>query len=335
MSVSLDYIERCAAETGYAAVSLEKVTRLGEIASAIAHHPLLGDALALKGGTAFNLCFGDAPARLSVDLDYNYIALAEREKMLEDRPRIEDAVGTLIQRLGYRVQRSADAFAGRKTFAIYRSVLGPSERVEIDLNFLWRVPLAGVEQAALWQPGELDRPKVQTVSLLELCVGKLLALFDRTAPRDAWDVARFPVIAADTIKSSSFRKWFIASSATLPHPLPTYTRERLATRLTREFIDEQLVPMIATSSSADVEELCDRAWTVVAPFTQLNDDEEKYVNEIHNAALRPELLFPEDSAEARRLASHPAIRWKVENVRQQHEKLGQRGTTTANDPKQD
>jgi len=84
MSPSLEYLERCSAETGYQVSALEKVVRLGEMAADIARHPLLGEALALKGGTALNLCFGP-PGRLSVDLDYNYIAHIEREKMLAAR----------------------------------------------------------------------------------------------------------------------------------------------------------------------------------------------------------------------------------------------------------
>jgi predicted nucleotidyltransferase component of viral defense system len=51
---------------------MEKVVRLGGLAGDIARHPFLGHVLALKGGTALNLCYGP-PKRLSVDLDYNYI----------------------------------------------------------------------------------------------------------------------------------------------------------------------------------------------------------------------------------------------------------------------
>ena len=185
MSVSLQYLERCADETGYAVATLEKVTRLGEIAAEIAKHPFLGETLALKGGTALNLCVGDAPTRMSVDLDYNYIAYADRERTLADRPRVEAAVEEIAGRLGYRVQRSKDEFAGRKVLATYQSAFGTNERVEVDLNFLFRVPLSGAANAEMWQPGELDRPRVRIVSLLELCVGKLLALLDRAAPRDA------------------------------------------------------------------------------------------------------------------------------------------------------
>jgi hypothetical protein len=47
--------------------------------------------LALKGGTALNLMFG-SPARLSVDLDFNYIGQEDREGMQADRPEVERAI---------------------------------------------------------------------------------------------------------------------------------------------------------------------------------------------------------------------------------------------------
>src|SRR2546425_1001837 len=114
MSPSLEYLERCAAETGFQVIPIEKVVRLGELAADVARHPFLGGALALKGGTALNLCFGP-PHRLSVDLDYNYIAHLEREQMIEDRPRVERAVADLARRRGYRVQQSADELRTRAT----------------------------------------------------------------------------------------------------------------------------------------------------------------------------------------------------------------------------
>jgi len=81
---------------------LEKVARLGELVADIGRHPFLGSVLILKGGTAINLCFG-RPTRLSVDLDYNYVGQAEREKMLGDRPLVETALVELARKRQYRV----------------------------------------------------------------------------------------------------------------------------------------------------------------------------------------------------------------------------------------
>jgi hypothetical protein len=223
MRVSRQFLERCAAETGYRPASLEKVIRLGEMAADVGRHPFLGSVLALKGGTALNLCFGE-PSRLSVDLDFNYVAHLDRAKMLADRPRVETAVDELARRKGYRVQRSADAFAGRKVYLSYPSVLGHEERIEVDLNFLFRDPIGDLETRDLWQPGGLDRPRLQVVSLDEICIGKMLALLDRAAARDAWDTARLPEVADGRLSEPSFRARLIALSAILDHPLESYAR---------------------------------------------------------------------------------------------------------------
>ena len=84
MNLSAEHIQRLAAETGFRLETLEKVIRLGELVADIGRHPLLSRVLALKGGTALYLMFG-SPARLSVDLDFNYIGQEERAGMLAGR----------------------------------------------------------------------------------------------------------------------------------------------------------------------------------------------------------------------------------------------------------
>jgi predicted nucleotidyltransferase component of viral defense system len=92
--VSREYLRRSAAATGFRVEALEKVVRLGELAGDISRHPLLGDALVLKGGTPLNLCFSE-PRRMSVDLDYNYVRHVDRAAMLEDRPLVIKALTDL------------------------------------------------------------------------------------------------------------------------------------------------------------------------------------------------------------------------------------------------
>ena len=124
MSVSQERLRDASAETGFRAEALEKVIRLGELASDVFSHPFLGPALALKGGTALNLAFGPPP-RLSVDLDFNYVASVEREVMLRDRPEVERALEQLAHGRKYRVQRSRHDHAGRKIYLGYRAQMVP------------------------------------------------------------------------------------------------------------------------------------------------------------------------------------------------------------------
>ena len=314
MSLSLEFLERCASETGFRVSALEKVARLGELAGEIVRHPFLGKALALKGGTALNLCFG-RPKRLSVDLDFNYIGHAEREKMLKERPLVEAALIELAHKRGFRVQKSAEAFAGRKFYLHYRSVLGPEDRIEVDLNFIFRVPLSGLESCELWQPGKLDRPVVRMVGQEELFIGKLLALLDRGAARDVWDTAHLPELAGGCMAADHFRKLFIALSIVLNHSLLTYSRSRLERLVTDRVIMEQVAPLLSVEIDLRADDLIEKAWAVVNKFFDLSAEEKDYLESANRGDLRIELLFPGDLEEAMRIAAHPAIQWKITNVK--------------------
>ena len=74
-----------------------------EALEALRSHPFLKERIALKGGTALNLFIFDVP-RLSVDIDLNYIGPADRVTMLEERPKIEQAVQAVCGRLGIRIR---------------------------------------------------------------------------------------------------------------------------------------------------------------------------------------------------------------------------------------
>jgi predicted nucleotidyltransferase component of viral defense system len=314
MSVSLEYLQRCSAQTGYAVGPLEKVIRLGEMAGEIARHPLLGRVMALKGGTALNICYGP-PRRLSVDLDFNYIGHLNREKMLEERPKLEDALIQVAGKKGYQVQQSADAFAVRKFFLIYRSATDQNDRIEMDVNYMFRLPVAGTEVRVLWQPGELDRPKVRVVSLLEILVGKVLAFLDRSAVRDAWDLANLSGEVAETMSSDWFKSWFVALSAVLDHPLSKYTRKRIESSISENAITEQLAPMLMGETILNPKTLVDRSWVAISHLMELTEPEIKFISALQRGELCPELLFPDSLKQARQVANHPAILWKLVNVR--------------------
>lgn len=148
MNFSAEHIEALTGDIGFRAESLEKVIRLGEMLTDIDKHPLLSRVLALKGGTALNLMFGP-PARLSVDLDFNYVGYENRDGMLADRTDVEHAIEIIGEGQGYRLQRSSDAHAERKIYLSYRNIFNTQDRIEIDINYLFRTPLGEVTARSL------------------------------------------------------------------------------------------------------------------------------------------------------------------------------------------
>jgi predicted nucleotidyltransferase component of viral defense system len=313
MNLSAEYIEELAVETGFRPETLEKVIRLGEFAADVGRHPLLSRVLALKGGTALNLMFG-SPARLSVDLDFNYIGQETRSGMQADRPEVERAIMVIGKGQGYKVQQSRDAHAGRKIYLSYNSSTGTPDRIEVDLNFLFRVPLGEIIKRPLWQPPGVAYPEVQVVPLEELFTGKIRATLDRAMPRDLFDTVRLPEYGAEIWGTQRLRRIHVALATTLLHPLYQYGQDRFE-RVTDRSIEEQLVPMLHSGEQPVAKQLKKQAWSVVEPLVNLDDVEREYIDRVHAGELSPELLFPDDEELANRLTRYPPLLWKIENVR--------------------
>ena len=90
-------------------------------------HPVLKGRLVLKGGTALNLFLFDLP-RLSVDIDLNYIGAVDRATMLQEKPKLEQAVqavcGGLVSRSnGFR--ESMQGESGAFLMAVHWAVRPP------------------------------------------------------------------------------------------------------------------------------------------------------------------------------------------------------------------
>jgi predicted nucleotidyltransferase component of viral defense system len=154
MPASAATLHHLARETGFRAETLEKVVRLGDLARDFTAQPLLERSLALKGGTAINLALGP-PARLSVDLDFNFVGSLAREEMLAQRPEIEALVERIARGQGYQVQWSGPAHAARNAHLAYPSVLGGNDAIKVDINYQHRQPLGDTTIRELWMPGEI------------------------------------------------------------------------------------------------------------------------------------------------------------------------------------
>ncbi|MDY7092524.1 MAG: nucleotidyl transferase AbiEii/AbiGii toxin family protein [Acidobacteriota bacterium] len=319
MSLEHLRLEELVAETGFRPETLEKVIRLGDLAGDIHRHPLLGRVLVLKGGTALNLCFGP-PQRLSVDLDYNYVGALDRAAMQEARPEVEGALEALAERKGFRLQRSPRDHAGRTLYLGYRSSIGVPDQVQVDVNYLFREPLVVTEQCSLWQPGQLERPATRIVGLEELCAGKICALLSRRAPRDLYDVAFLPSKVGELWHKARFRRFIVAFSSILTHPMSSYGLERLD-EIDDQSVESQLLPMLQQGRSITANRLREMARDALEPILDLSPQELDFVQRVQQGELRLELLFDPADEIADRFRRHPAVQWKIRNARA-HQKRG-------------
>jgi hypothetical protein len=171
---------------GYRPEIFEKVLYLMRLLELLSGHPYLKNRLVLKGGTALNLFEFDLP-RLSVDIDVNYIGSADVETMKAERPKIEQAITDVCNRAEITVERRATEHAGGKWQLRYSSALGGGGNLQLDINFMLRVPLWPVVLKDSRRVGEFQVRQIPLLDITELAAAKLVALLARHVARDLFD----------------------------------------------------------------------------------------------------------------------------------------------------
>lgn len=322
VTFSAETYRRLAEENAFRQETLEKVVRLGQVLAAVSASLELGPRLALKGGTVINL-MKDPIRRLSVDIDFNYVGAVDREVMLRDKPVVLESFRTLASRFDYTITVPRDAHGGSRFALRYRNSLGTQDQVEIDVNWITRVPLGPLQQRALWQPEGLERPTVRMVCTEELVAGKLRALVDRVAARDVFDAAFLPELLPGIWPSREARALFVLYSGTLDLPLTSYSVARLD-RLSDSDYRNKLLPVLSLDKPPSREALIARAQQVLEPMLKLEQHEIEYVDRLQRGEYRPELVLPFDLGLAESLRHHPALLWKAQNAKAHHARKADR-----------
>jgi len=107
-----------------------------------------------------------------------------------DRPGLEDRIERLMESKGYAARRGPSEHAGGKWIYRYASALGGAGTIEIDINYLFRGPLYGVDRMPSAAIGSYRATNVPVLDIHEIAAGKMVALVTRRAARDLFDAHR-------------------------------------------------------------------------------------------------------------------------------------------------
>jgi predicted nucleotidyltransferase component of viral defense system len=303
-------ITELARDTGFPGDNLEKILRLRELLTELHKHPFLQGRLVLKGGTALNLFYLDL-ARLSVDIDLNYIAHIDREATQRERPEITRALEQVATGLQYKLQNGLDEHALREWYLNYPSHTGKPERIQIEINFLMRacaLPAKVLSTAAL-----AGAPTSQFLVLEteELFAGKIKAMIDRRHPRDLYDLYRFTT-AHLKHNPELLRKLAVLFASTMDRDFRTYQTDRFDTTHLRD-LERLLYPLLKADDRPTAPEMLKAVSPLLGAVLD-HKREAAYLEAMAVGQYRPELLFPEQPEIVERIRQHPALLWKADNV---------------------
>lgn len=317
MRISPATLHEVSNQTGFNPEPLEKVARLLDLLTGVRAHPYLKGRLVLKGGTALNLFLLDVP-RLSVDIDLNYVGAVDRETMLEERPMVEGALAAVCGRADLAVRRVPTEHAGGKWRLRYADVNGRQGNLELDVNFMLRVPLWPPVEMGSRALGWFAAESVLVADIHELAAGKLAALFSRAAPRDLYDVCR--LLEGDNLALEKLRLAFVVYGGISRRDWRTITLEDID--VAPADVSRQLAPMLRANlapQAGQVDswtgELVDSCRRLVAQLLPLQPQELEFLETLNERGEIVAELLTADRAMQETIRSQPGLKWKAHNVR--------------------
>lgn len=319
MKFGAEEIQETAATFGFRPDSLEKVFRLLSLLETLRSNTFLRPRVALKGGTALNLFLFDVP-RLSVDIDLNYVGSGDRDTMLADRPKVEQAIAAVCAREGLTVKRVPSDHAGGKWRLSFVNTAGSSDQLEVDLNFMLRVPLWPVATLDSKPLGPVVAREIAVVDRHELAAGKLAALVARNASRDIFDARE--LLRRTDLDRDKLRLAFVVYGGLNRKDWRTVRIDDVAAEPVE--LKRELVPMLRAEvrpKEAEIvtwsEGLVRETRTLMSAVLPLEAHELEFVERLNGMGdIAPELLTGDPATQAA-IREQPGLKWKAMNVKKQ------------------
>lgn len=238
--------------------------------------------------------------------------------MFAERPQLEAAIDAVCRREGFTARRVPEEHAGGKWTLRYESALGQGGNLEVDLNFIFRVPLWPVVSRDSRAVGSYKATQVPVVEEHELAAGKLAALLARRASRDLFDAHQ--LLTRVGFDGDRLRLAFVIYGAVNRRDWRTVSANDVNFEA-REL--DQLVPLIREDAlpklgprsdwAERLVEDCRQRLSIVLP---LAGAEREFLDRLlDHGEIEPSLLT-EDAELAERIRRHPGLEWKALNVRQ-------------------
>ena len=163
------------------AEQVEQDLLLSQAICAIANDPMLGDELAIRGGTAYHKLFLPEPYRYSEDLDYVRVSSGGIGPVMR---RLTD-VG---RSLGFKVNTQMGKYP--KIIWRFLHASGTPGKIKIEINTYERSPMLPLQTRGCTVRSQYctDEAQVLTFQAEELVATKIRALYQRSKGRDLYDL---------------------------------------------------------------------------------------------------------------------------------------------------
>lgn len=302
-------IGRQARELGFVRDTFEKVCRLADVLEFMESDNLLSNTLALKGGTAINLTIFNLP-RLSVDIDMDYSHDVSREKMLTDRMEINDRIKKYMSANGYILGVKSKQYHALDSFVYeYFNSGGMKDNLKLEINYMLRChvfPTARRKVELPWRNRELT---VLCVDPMEIFSAKAVALLNRSAARDLYDMYNLQQNRLfESTQTTTFKKCIMYYSAIASESVPKHFDFKGIEGISAQKIKTDLTPVLRRGEHFDLNVAKGQVMTYMNEIL-LPEGDTEFWQAFEKGNYSPELLF-DDEEILGRIKNHPMALWK-------------------------
>ncbi|MCL2222093.1 MAG: nucleotidyl transferase AbiEii/AbiGii toxin family protein [Oscillospiraceae bacterium] len=306
---------RRAKELGFARDSFEKMSRLTEILQYLNENNELKHLLALKGGTAINLTMFNLP-RLSVDIDFDFAVNLPRAEVMERRVEINDVLGRYMNSEGYSKKNSLKNRHALDSFVYsYTNAVSNLDNIKIDINYSLRSHIFPIVESKTQTGGVFTDFTAYTLSPIEIFASKAVALSDRAAARDLYDL--YQAIRSNILDKASmtpFRKcatFYLAVTGKIKSTDFDFSK---LDEITENVIHTDLRQMIRSTERFSLNEAKSTVSSFLLEHLILNDKEVDFLKQFASGIYKPDLLF-DDVEIISRIKTHPMALWRQQKIR--------------------
>ena len=308
--VSRRELNNIAKEHRFVRDTLEKMIRLAEVLTYLNNELFLSESLALKGGTAINLTIFNLP-RLSVDIDLDYCKNVTKEEMLADRKIINELIGKYMFAKGYALSpKTKNHHALDSMVYEYINSGRVKDNIKIEINYMLRCHIFPPIKSVFELPWSNQAYTVTSINPIEIFSAKTVALLNRSAPRDLYDI--YNMFKYKMIKREQeplFKKGVMFYSAISSQQIPERFEYDILENITPFRIKTELLPVLRGGEYFDYEYVRESVRDSLSKILIPNEKEMKFWNEFKEGEYQPEYLF-EDIEIINRIKKHPMAIWK-------------------------
>lgn len=300
---------RQAKELGFVRDTFEKVCRLADVLLFMENDHLLSESLALKGGTAINLTVFDLP-RLSVDIDMVFSQDVPRKVMLQVREQINSHIQKYMTASGYSLSPKSKQYHALDSFVFeYVNAGGMKDNLKIEINYMLRCHVFSVSRRTVRLPWNEKELSVLTVDPIEIFSAKTVALFNRSAARDLYDIFNLQKYGLfDESQYASFKQCIIFYFAIASEMVPEHFDFEKIGRISAQKIKTDLTPVLRRAEHFDLLAAQGQVEKYLKGIL-LPEGDLSFWTVFAEGEYKPELLF--DNAELlARIEHHPMALWK-------------------------